>query len=1189
MDFTTFRPIHLGAAGLVLVAIILGGVLLPAGHSRADIVSVSGDVVQGAPPEDSVAVGGSENDSNARAFREQAEKNLEHNVWVNILEPDSLGDCRTWRIPGEAGGGNIDVDTAPGGSGGYIPTGWNVGSHLIHADREGSSTASPFNHYNGTVTFDKHIMGVIVSEGALDQSDDDLKLSGTTYPNVAGQSNRGFENNLAGSEAEAGNRDWIQINCSSYRTVEFHLEVAEGIDQIRVITDENDPPVANNSAHTINEDNPLSSSVSSSDPDGDARDFVLVSGPTHAASFSFNTGNGTFAYTPAANYCGSDSFQFRATDVPAGKNSNVATVTINVTCVPDPPICDGASVTVNEDSTSGPFSLNCHDVDSPVLTCSVVVPAGKGSLNAGNCSPAFYTAGGPDKNGADSVGYRAYDGTSFSNDATLTVNILPVNDPPIPADDSATVYVNQPSAPTSVVVSPLGNDAKGPATATDEISQGLTIDSFSAGASTHGAVAIDPGSLTLTYTPDQGYTGPASFTYTARDNGTSGSPPVADPKTSLTSAIINIQVLALNQQPTGSDGTVTLDEDTSLLIDLGAFVEDDETTDATNFQYAIDGAPSHGSLSGSGRFVTYHPAQDYNNRIAPDSLVFHVTDQGYPLDCSPAGDYCAPPLDSGPVTVHLDVIHINDVPIAGDDSLAASQDLTSNYSAAGLLGDDVAARATATDELDLPEMLSVIAVDPTANTHGSASLASGTITYVPDAGFHGPADFEYTVCDDGTSHQPPVLDILCATGTVLVWVNAQPLADDASFTIWEDEPLSISLAALASDAETNDAGLTYTIDSAPQHGTVSGAGELKTYVPNFNYNSNNPAGAGPDSFTYHVTDRGYPENCGIETDVCAPPRDSEAGTISITVKPRNDPPQVNTDTFTVQTGQPLSIPFSQIIANDWQGIGNPPDERTQVLTVTGFKTWPNTHGTVTMAANSFTYTSTPGYTGDAMFYYEVCDNGTSGAPPVPDHKCSNGEIWITVQSAPGGALVYGYSVQLRGGQTVDGGMTVTFDCLVGPVEGKQTTGTLVAPPSAPPSGYQLAATNGQDFSVDIDTEQEACPFNSHATICMGFDSSYSGVSMKHHLNGSWNTVSGPSPVYPPGAGVAQACGSVDHFSTFALMFGPPVGGTVELITAQSANAGASPLTVALGSVLAGALAVAGGLAMKRRTIRRAGG
>src|SRR4029077_13822045 len=75
-------------------------------------------------------------------------------------------------------------------------------------------------------------------------------------------------------------------------------------------------------------------------------------------------------------------------------------------------------------------------------------------------------------------------------------------------------------------------------------------------------------------------------------------------------------------------------------------------------------------------------------------------------------------------------------------------------------------------------------------------------------------------------------------------VNDAPLATPGSRTTDEDTPLTLNLAALASDVETSDPNLSYEIVSQPSHGTAT----TTTYTPDANYN-------GPDSLTYKVTDR----------------------------------------------------------------------------------------------------------------------------------------------------------------------------------------------------------------------------------------------------------------------------------------------------------------------------------------------
>ena len=97
------------------------------------------------------------------------------------------------------------------------------------------------------------------------------------------------------------------------------------------MTPVNDAPVAGDNAYTTSEDTPLTVAApgvlaNDSDVDGDALTVVLTAGPAHG-SLTLNA-NGAFTYTPAANFNGSDSFTYRATDGSA--LSNVATVSLTV-------------------------------------------------------------------------------------------------------------------------------------------------------------------------------------------------------------------------------------------------------------------------------------------------------------------------------------------------------------------------------------------------------------------------------------------------------------------------------------------------------------------------------------------------------------------------------------------------------------------------------------------------------------------------------------------------------------------------------------------------------------------------------------------------------------------------------------------------------------------------------------------
>ena len=91
------------------------------------------------------------------------------------------------------------------------------------------------------------------------------------------------------------------------------------------------PPVANNDSYTVGENTPLTVAKpgvlgNDTDPDTTALGAVLVAGPTHG-SLTLN-GNGSFTYTPATSFIGTDSFTYQAID--ATSTSNTATVTLTV-------------------------------------------------------------------------------------------------------------------------------------------------------------------------------------------------------------------------------------------------------------------------------------------------------------------------------------------------------------------------------------------------------------------------------------------------------------------------------------------------------------------------------------------------------------------------------------------------------------------------------------------------------------------------------------------------------------------------------------------------------------------------------------------------------------------------------------------------------------------------------------------
>ncbi|MGC5326282.1 Ig-like domain-containing protein [Brevibacillus sp. SYSU BS000544] len=95
----------------------------------------------------------------------------------------------------------------------------------------------------------------------------------------------------------------------------------------------NQQPTAHNATYTTQVGKPISGTLSASDPDNDSLTYKISTNPDKGSVSLTNPATGAFTYTPGET--GSTSFTFVAND--SKDDSNVATVTINITSTPPPP------------------------------------------------------------------------------------------------------------------------------------------------------------------------------------------------------------------------------------------------------------------------------------------------------------------------------------------------------------------------------------------------------------------------------------------------------------------------------------------------------------------------------------------------------------------------------------------------------------------------------------------------------------------------------------------------------------------------------------------------------------------------------------------------------------------------------------------------------------------------------------
>jgi hypothetical protein len=135
--------------------------------------------------------------------------------------------------------------------------------------------------------------------------------------------------------------------------------------------------------------------------------------------------DGSFTYTPVANYNGPDSFNYTIADGKGGTAS--ATVTITVTAVNDAPMAHAQSVSTSED-TANPITLTGSDVEGSSLTYNIVVAPAHGTLS-GVAPNVTYTPAA-NYHGPDSFTFSVNDGLINSAPATVSITVTPVNDAP---------------------------------------------------------------------------------------------------------------------------------------------------------------------------------------------------------------------------------------------------------------------------------------------------------------------------------------------------------------------------------------------------------------------------------------------------------------------------------------------------------------------------------------------------------------------------------------------------------------------------------------------------------------------------------------------------------------------------------------------------------------------------------------
>ena len=244
----------------------------------------------------------------------------------------------------------------------------------------------------------------------------------------------------------------------------------------------------------------------------------LVSVPSSGSLSPSLAGDGSFTYTPNANFNGSDSFSYKAND--GSLDSNVASVTIAVAAVNDAPVAvdniyDVTVGTILSVAAQGVLA-NDGDVDGDGLNAVLATAPATGSV-ALNADGSFdYNPGGAVAGDVTSFTYFANDGAENSAvAATVTINInAAVNTAPIAVDDAITIQRNS----AGIFINLTDNDSDADGNLKDGLGNVAASQiNLTTGASSTRRGSVDVVANGVTYSPRRNFRGTDTFNYTVRD------------------------------------------------------------------------------------------------------------------------------------------------------------------------------------------------------------------------------------------------------------------------------------------------------------------------------------------------------------------------------------------------------------------------------------------------------------------------------------------------------------------------------------------------------------------------------------------------------------------------------------------------------------------------------------------------
>ncbi|MBW4583446.1 MAG: tandem-95 repeat protein, partial [Tildeniella nuda ZEHNDER 1965/U140] len=596
----------------------------------------------------------------------------------------------------------------------------------------------------------------------------------------------------------------------------------------------NAAPIAQNDTYTASAGNTLTvnelSGILANDTDAQPLTVSLVSDTTNG-SLTLNS-NGSFTYRPNASFTsGIDTFVYQAGD---GALTASATVTLNVTSATAPiaqndayQVVAGTTLSVGQTSS---ILNNDSNTNGATLTAQLVTPASQGTVVLSGDGTFTYTPNAGVASGTDTFVYQVNDGVLNSSPATVTLTIAS-NARPVVSNDSYAVVTN----------SPLTVNAQGILANDTDSDVGQTLKAQLVSQPSHGNLLLRADG-SFVYTPDQGYLGVDTFTYSANDG-------IQD-STSLGTVSLSI---ATNAAPIANADTYSVNKNNTLIINAANGVLKNDT-DIEPLTASVVTNPLQGSLTiNSDGAFTYTPNAGVTNTT--DTFVYRASDGSL----------------SANATVTVTIKDTSSPPTPVDDTgytVNANGTLTVTVPN-GVLQND-------TD----PEGDALRAVSGSAPSHGTVALNSdGSFVYTPTAGYTGTDNFTYFANDGisnslspatvsltiGGANQSPVIT---APGSQVVFRNTDLVISGLSIG---DPDAGANAVAVTLAANSGNLTLNTTTNLAVSGNgmqTVAFTGsivDINAALANLTYRPVNAGFTGSDQITIAVNDQGFTGTGGAQT------------------------------------------------------------------------------------------------------------------------------------------------------------------------------------------------------------------------------------------------------------------------------------------------------------------------------------